>query len=131
MGQVTKMVVEPVPAACGAHTLHWAAGDFRTLRRYFLEFVLPVLTLAAMSALTVVLLVLIVSAVADMELYSQSHQASPDPWSADGAGSTMVSDRQAYPDEPARMQMPDADDPSLGPQTRDQIDAPWARWTPE
>lgn len=131
MGQATKMVIEPGPGACEAHALHRAVGDFRTLRRYFMEFVLPALTLAAMSALTTIMLVLIVSAVADMELYAQSHQASPDPWSDASADSAMLPDRQAYPDEPARMQTFDADDPSLGPQTRDQIDAPWARWTPE
>lgn len=121
MAQMTKMVVQPVHGACGAHALHWGAGDFRTLRRYFLDFVLPVLMLAAMSALTAFLLVLIVSAVADMELYAQRSQASPDPWSTVCSGSASLSDRQAYPDDPARMDMLDRDvansaEPWPGPQ---------------
>jgi hypothetical protein len=131
MGQMTKMMVEPTPAACGLHAMRRGAGDFRTLRRCFMDFVLPVLTLAAMSVLTTVMLVLIVSAVADMGLYSQSRAASPDPWSTACFGPAFLWDRQAYPDDPPRMGMLDADEPWLGPQTNDQLDTPWARWTPE
>jgi hypothetical protein len=101
------------------------------LRRYFLDFVLPVLMLAAMSALTAVMLVLVVSAVADMGLSWQSREATPDAWSAACFGPASLWDSQAYPDYPARTGMVDADDPWLGPQTSDQLDAPWARWVPE
>jgi hypothetical protein len=104
-----KMVVEPVHGACQAHVLHWGAWDFRTLRRYFLDFVLPVLTLAAMSALTVVMLVLLVSAVAEIELYSQSREATPDPWSAACFGPAFLWDREAYPEYSARMDALDWD----------------------
>jgi len=113
MGRMTKMIVEPVHGAGGAHALHWGAGDFRTLRRYFLEFVLPVLTLAAMFALTAVVLVLLVSAVAEIELYSQSREASPDPWSTACFGPASQWDRPAYPEYSARMDALDRDMVSL------------------
>jgi len=131
MGQMTKTVVEPVHAACETGALHWGAHDFRTLRRYLLDFVLPVLVLAAMSALTIVMLVLIVSAVAEMGLYSQSRQATPDPWSTACFDPAFPWDRQAYPDDPPRMGMLDADEPATGLCTNDQLDAPWACWAPE
>jgi hypothetical protein len=136
MDQLTKMIVEPVHGACEAHALHWGAGNFRTLRRYLWDFVLPVLTLAAMSALTVVVLVLLVSTVADMGLYSQSQQTSPDPWSAACFGPACLEDHVAYPERPVPMDMPDRDQASPGEpwsnsQADDQVDVPWARWTPE
>lgn len=131
MGQMAKMFVEPMHAACGSHTLHWGANDFRTLRRYFLELVLPVLTVAAMSALTAVMLVLIVGAVADMGLYSQSREVTPDPWSNACSGPAFLWDRQTYPDDPPRMETLDADEPWPGSRSNDDLDVPWARWVPE
>ena len=131
MDQMVKRVVEPVHAACEADAVHWGAHDFRTLRRYLLDFVLPVLTLAAMSALTIVMLVMIVSAVADMGLYSQSRDAVPDPWSAACFGPAFLSDGQAYSDDSSRMGAPDAEEPATGPQANSQVDAPWACWVPE
>jgi hypothetical protein len=136
MDLMMKTNVEPMQAACEAHALHWRAADFRTLRRYFLDFMLPILTVAAMSALTIVMLVLIVSAVADMGLSSQTRQTSPDPWSAACFGPAFLWDRQVDLDSGARTDMMDQDEdspaePWPGPQTNDQLDVPWARWTPE
>ena len=136
MSQMTKMDIEPVHAACGAHTWPWSAGDFRTLRRYFCDFVLPVLTLAAMFALTAGVLVLLVSAVAEMGLYSQSQQIGPDPWSAASFDPACGWDGQAGPEDPASMDIQDRDEASPGEpwpisHARDQLDAPWACWTPE
>jgi hypothetical protein len=130
MDQMTKTVVEPVPAACEADVVHWGAHDSRTLKRYFLDFVLPVLTLAAMSALTIVLLVLIVSSVADMELYSQSREAAPDPWSAACSSAAPLWDGQASPDD-SPTGMLDAGQPATGQPSNSPVDAPWARWVPE
>jgi len=131
MGQMTKTVVEPVPAAGEADVAHWGARDSRTLKRYFLDFVLPVLTLAAMSALTIVILVLIVNAVAEMGLYSQSGEAASDPWSNASLSSAFGSDGQACPDDPVGMGMTDTSEPQSGPQANSQLDDPWSCWTPE
>jgi len=131
MGQMTKTVVEPVHAACEADALLRGARDFRTLRRYFLDFVLPVLMLAAMSALTLVMLVLIVSAVAEMGLYSQSGEAASDPWSAACLGPAVLSDGRAYPDDPPRMGTLETHEPWSGPQANSELDALWACWVLE
>jgi len=131
MDQTTKTVVEPVPAACEADVVHWGARDSRTLKRYVLDFVLPVLTLAAMSVLTIVILVLVVNAVAEMGLYSQSGGASSDPWSSASPSSAFGSDGRACPDDPAGMGMTDTGEPQSGSQANSQLEAPWACWVPE
>jgi hypothetical protein len=136
MGVMTKMDVEPMQAACGAHALHWRAADFRTLRRCLIELVLPVLMVAAMSALTTAMLVLVVHAVADMGQSSQTPQTSPDPWSAACVGPAVPWDQLMAPDSGVRTDTTeqDVDGPAEqwpGARTSDQLDAPWARWTPE
>jgi len=136
MGQMTKMAIGPVQAVCGAHVLHWGLWDSGTLRRWLLEFVLPALMLAAMSALTVTLLVLVVGAVAEMGSYAPSDEANPDLWSKACFGPPFLWDRQAYPGYSSPMEMLDGHGPASaepwpGQQPNDQIDTPWARWLPE
>ncbi len=131
MGQVTKTVVEPVHAACEADALLRGARDFRTLRRYVLDFVLPVLMLAAMSALTIAMLVLVVSAVAEMGLYPQHCAAASDSWSEACPGPAVLSDGQAYPGDPPRTGTLETAEPRSGPQANSELDAPWAYWVLE
>jgi len=128
MSQATKVVIGP---ACGAHVLHWGLWDSGTLRRWLLDFVLPVLMLAAMSVLTVTLLVVVVGAAAELGSYTPSREANPDPWSTACFGPPFLVDRQAYPDYPSPMEMLDGRGPASGQQPNDQIDTPWARWLPE
>jgi hypothetical protein len=131
MDQVTKGIVEPVHGACEAHALGWGAGNFRTLRRYFWEFALPALMLAAMSALTAVVLVLLVTAAAELGPRSQDQQASPDPWSVACVGPAFLWDRPAYSDSAARLGMPDSDAEGLaalwfGSRMSDPLESPAA-----
>jgi hypothetical protein len=128
MGQVTKMVIGP---ACGTHGLCRGLWDSGTLRRWFLDFVLPVLMLAAMSVLTVVLLVVVVEAAAELGSYTPSRDATPDPWTTACFGPAFIVDQQAYPDYPSPMQMLDGHGSASDQQPNDQVDTPWARWVPE
>jgi hypothetical protein len=123
MNGMAKTVVGPVHAASGTHVLHGGAGDFRTLRWYFVDFVLPVLALAAMSALTAVMLVLVVSAVADMELSVQDYQTSPDLWRTACFGPAFTWDSQSHRADLAGMDMLGAEEPWLDPQANGRLSA--------
>jgi hypothetical protein len=98
--------------------------------------VLPVLMLAAMSALTIILLVVVVEAAAELGSYVPAGEANPDLWSTACFGPAFLVDRQAYPDYSSPMEMLDGHGPASaepwpGQQPNDQIDTPWARWVPE
>ncbi len=97
MSQVTESVCELEPnEACDLYAPRPDRVDSRTLvKQYFLDPVLPVLTLLSMSALTVVLLVVIVTTVAQMDLQLPGSYAGVDPWSGWETGPTSGS----YPDE--------------------------------
>ncbi len=83
MSQMTENVCELLPCRpCDLYGPRPDPGDSRTaLIRYFLDPVLPVLTLLSMSALTVVLLFVLVTTVADMDLQPGGGYESIDPWS--------------------------------------------------
>ena len=97
MSQGTKSVCELEPSeACDLYAPRPDPVDSRTLvKQYFLDPVLPVLTLLSMSALTVVLLVVIVTTVAEMDLQLPGTYVNVDPWSGWETGPTGGS----YPDQ--------------------------------
>jgi hypothetical protein len=97
MSQATKSVCELEPStAWDLYTPRPDPIDFRTrLKQYFLDPVLPVLTLLSMSALTVVMLLVIVTTVADMDLQLPGSYVSVDPW----AGWETPPAAKSYPDE--------------------------------
>jgi hypothetical protein len=97
MSQVTESVCEMEPStACDLYAPRPNPVDSRTrLKQYFLDPVLPVLTLLSMSALTVVMLLVIVTTVADMDLQLPGSYVSVDPW----AGWEMAPAGGSYPDQ--------------------------------
>jgi hypothetical protein len=102
MSQITRSVCELVPSEpCDLYPPHRKARNSRTLlKRYFLDPVLPVLTLLSMSALTVVLLVVIVTTVADMDLQLPGSYVNVDPWSGvyPGSAGGYYPEHTAYAD---------------------------------
>jgi len=112
MGQMMRTAVGPVPAVCRAHVLHWGLWDSGTLRRWFLDFVLPVLMLAAMSALTVTLLVVVVEAAAELGTYEPGREITPDLWSTACFGPPFLVERQVDPDYSSPMEMLDGHGPA-------------------
>jgi hypothetical protein len=118
MSQVTESVCEMEPStACDLYAPRPDPIDFRTrLKQYFLDPVLPVLTLLSMSALTVVMLLVIVTTVADMDLQLPGGYVSVDPWAeweAPPAGRSYPD--QAYADVAASMDPADDRAPGAGP----------------
>ena len=107
MDQTTKTAVEPMHTPGGVPALRCGTGDLRTLKRYFLDLVLPALTLTGMSALTAVVLVLLVGAAADLNLHSHGQQTSPDPWSVACFGLACLWDGPTYPERSAAADMLD------------------------
>jgi len=118
MSQTTKSVCELRPSeSCDHHGPRPQATDSRTrLKRYFLDPVLPVLTLLSMSALTVVLLLVIVTTVADMDTQLPGSYVSVDPWSGwtNGPPGGLYQDRGAYADLATSMDPTDDRDPWPG-----------------
>ncbi len=97
MSQLTNSVCELEPSeACDLYSPRPDSIHSRTpIKQYFLDPVLPVLTLLSMSALTVVLLVVIVTTVADMDLQLPGSYVSVDPWAGWETGPAGGS----YPDQ--------------------------------
>ena len=89
MSETTKSVCELLPSeTCDLYGSRPRAVDSRTrLKQYFLDPVLPMLTLLSMSVLTVVMLVVIVTTVADMDTQLPGSYVSVDPWSGWTGGS--------------------------------------------
>jgi hypothetical protein len=119
MGQVTESVCELEPsAACDLYAPRPDPVDSRTLwKQYFLDPVLPVLTLLSMSALTVVMLLVIVTTVADMDLQLPGSYVSVDPWAGWETPPAAESyPDQAYADMAASMDPADGREPWAGPQ---------------
>jgi hypothetical protein len=107
MGLMTKSVCELLPSEpCDLYGLRPRAVNSRTLlKQYFLDPVLPMLTLLSMSALTVVMLVVIVTTVADMDLQLPGTYVSVDPWADIHLGSAggFYQDQGAYADSAVSM----------------------------
>ena len=102
MSQTTRSVCELLPyETCNLYAPHPDPVGSRTLlKQYFLDPVLPMLTLLSMSALTVVLLVTIVMAVADMDVQLPDGYVNIDPWAGAhlGPASGFFQDQDAYAD---------------------------------
>jgi hypothetical protein len=102
MSEMTKSICELLPnEPCDLYgPRHKPGGSQTPLKRYFLDPVLPVLTLLSMSALTVALLVVIVTTVADMDPQLPGSYVSVDPWAGWGGGSTaaLYQDQGTYAD---------------------------------
>ena len=119
MSQGTKSVCELEPSeACDLYAPRPDPVDSRTLvKQYFLDPVLPVLTLLSMSALTVVLLVVIVTTVAEMDLQLPGTYVNVDPWSGWETGPANGSyPDQAYADLAASMDPAEDRELWAGPQ---------------
>jgi hypothetical protein len=97
MSQGINSVCELEPSeTCDLYSPRPDSPHSRTLiKQYFLDPVLPILTLLSMSALTVVLLVVIVTTVADMDLQLPGSYVSVDPW----AGWETAPAGGPYPDQ--------------------------------
>jgi hypothetical protein len=104
---MANSVCELLPSKpCELYGLPSRPTNSRTpLKQYFLDPVLPMLTLLSMSVLTVALLVTIVTTVADMDLRLPDSYVSLDPTLGVYLGSTAGSyqDRGAYADLSAAM----------------------------
>jgi hypothetical protein len=102
MGLKTENVCELLPSEpCDLYAPRRERANSRTLlKRYFLDPVLPVLTLLSMSVLTVAMLVVIVTTVADMDLQLPGSYVNVDPWSGVSLGPAGVpyQDQATYAD---------------------------------
>ena len=102
MSQVANSVCELLPSEpCDLYGLRPRASGSRTLlKQYFLDPVLPMLTLLSMSALTVVMLVVIVTTVADMDMRLPDSYVNADPWAGVSVGTTggFYPEQSAYAD---------------------------------
>ncbi len=123
MSQVANSVCELEPTE--AHELYAPRVDSthsrtlvnRTLvKQYFLDPVLPVLTLLSMSALTIVMLLVIVTTVADMDRQLPGSYIGVDPWAAwEAAPAGGSYPDQAYADAAASLGPAEEREPWPGP----------------
>lgn len=128
MSQMATSVCELLPnKPCELYGLHSRPIDSRTpLKRYFLDPVLPMLTLLSMSVLTIAMLVTLVTTVADMDLRLPDSYVSIDPTAGVYLGSTGGSyqDQGAYANLSATMDPRESFDSWSSPPVSDPLPEP-------